>query len=127
MKTIKTTTTITNAGTIYLRNSILKALKLKRYDKVSLEVIDDALVIRPCFDITDWAVNYLFVHDLRNPTSYKIGRDRSVGITTVILPDGNIGVAQCSPNDAFDDVIGEAIALARALGEDGKIPEEVYG
>ena len=127
MKTIKTTATITNAGTIYLRNSILKALNLKRYDKVSLEVVDDALIIKPCFDITDWAVNYLFLHDLRNPTSYKIGRDQLAGITTVILPDGEIGVAQCSPNDTFNDEVGEAIALARALGADDEIPKEVFG
>lgn len=118
MKTIKTTTTINNTNTIYLQKAIRKALNLDNGDKVSLEVVDGALVIKPCLDVADWAVNYLFLHDLRNPTSYKIGRDRLAGITTVILPDGNVGVAQCSPNDAFDDVVGEAIALARALGED---------
>lgn len=126
MKTIKTTSIIVN-NTVYLRDAIRKAFNFKNGDKLSLEVVDDALVIKPYFDITDWAVNYLFVHDLKNPTSYKIGRDRLTGITTVILPDGNIGVAQCGPNDAFDDVVGEAIALARALGEDNKIPEEVFG
>lgn len=125
MKTIKTTATITNAGTIYLRNSILKALNLKRYDKVSLEVVDDALIIKPYFDIEEWANGYLLLNDLFAPVSYKVGRDRLAGITTVILPNGNIGVAQCSPNDAFDDVVGEAIALARALGKDNEIPEEV--
>ena len=118
MKTIKTTTTINSAGAIYLRNTIRKAL--------SLEVVDGALIIKPYFDIKDWANGYLLLHDLNVPASYKIGRDRLAGITTVILPNGNIGVAQCSPNDAFDDVVGEAIALARALGEDNEIPEEVF-
>ena len=50
-----------------------------------------------------------------------------MGITTVILPDGSIGVAQCGTNDKFNNEVGEAIALARALGEDREIPEEVYG
>lgn len=126
MKTIKTSTTINNAGGIYLQSSIRRALKLENGDKVSLEVIDGMLTIKPYFDISDWANGYLLLHDLNGPISYKIGRDRMVGITTVILPDGEIGVAQCSPNDAFDDVVGEAIALVRALGEDDEIPEEVF-
>ena len=48
------------------------------------------------------------------------------GITTVILPDGGVGVAQCSPNDKFDNNVGEAIALARALGAYDEIPKEVF-
>lgn len=127
MKAIKTTATINGAGAIYLRENIRKALNLNNGDRLSLEVIDGVLIIKPYFDIADWANNYLFLHDLNAPISYKIGRDRLAGITTVILPDGNVGVAQCGPNDAFDDVVGEAIALARALGEDNKIPEEVFG
>lgn len=126
MKTIKTTTTINSAGAIYLRNTVRKALNLDNGDRLSLEVVDGALIIKPYFDIKDWANGYLLLHGLNVPASYKIGRDRLAGITTVILPNGNIGVAQCSPNDAFDDVVGEAIALARALGEDNKIPEEVF-
>lgn len=126
MKNIKTTTIINRADAIYLQNSILKALNLKKGNRVSLEVINGALIIKPYFDIADWANRYLLLHDLNAPISYKIGRDRLAGITTVILPDGKTGVAQCSPNDAFDDVVGEAIALARALGEDNEIPEEVY-
>lgn len=127
MKTIKTTATITNTGTIYLRNSILKALNLKRYDKVSLEVIDGALIIKPYFDITDWAITYLALYESEFSMPYKIGRDRLAGITTVILPDGEVGVAQCSPKDKFDNNVGEAIALARALGAYDEIPKEVFG
>ena len=127
MKTIKTTTAINCISTIYLPNAIREALKLDNGDKVSLEVIDGALIIKPYFDIEDWANEYLLLHDLNVPVSYKIGRDRSVGITTVILPNGSIGVAQCGPNDKFNNEVGEAIALARALGEDREIPEEVYG
>ena len=127
MKTIKTTTTINSAGAIYLRNTIRKALNLDSGDRLSLEVVDGALIIKPYFDIEEWANGYLLLNDLFAPVSYKVGQDRLAGITTVILPDGNIGVAQCSPNDAFDDVVGEAIALARALGKDNEIPEEVFG
>lgn len=58
--------------------------------------------------------------------SYKVGRDQLAGITTVILSDGKIGVAQCSPNDDFNNEVGEAVALARALGEEHKIPREVF-
>lgn len=126
MKTIKTTTTINSAGAIYLRNTIRKALNLDNGDRLSLKVVDGALIIKPYFNIEDWANGYLLLHNLNAPVSYKIGRDRLTGITTVILPNGNIGVAQRSPNDAFDDVVGEAIALARALGEDNEIPEEVF-
>lgn len=127
MKTIKTTTTINRAGGIYLQSTIRNALGLEFGDKVSLEVVDGALVIKPCFDIEDWANGYLLLHDLNAPVSYKRGRDREMGITTVILSDGGIGVAQCSPNDEFNDEVGEAIALARALGEESEIPEEVFG
>lgn len=126
MKNIKTTTIINRANAIYLQNSILKALNLKKGNRVSLEVINGALIIKPYFDIADWANRYLLLHNLNAPISYKIGRDRLAGITTVILPDGKIGVAQCSPNDAFDDVVGEAIALARALGKGNEIPKKVY-
>ena len=126
MKNIKTTTTIKSAGAIYLRNNIRKALNLDNGDRVSLEVVDGALIVKPYFDIVDWAITYLALYDAKFSMSYKVGRDRLAGITTVILPDGKIGVAQCSPNDKFDNNIGEAIALARALGADNKIPKEVF-
>lgn len=126
MKTIKTTTTINRAGAIYLRNNIRKALNLNSGDKLSLEVIDGALIIKPYLDITDWAITYLALYYAEFSMPYKVGRDRTTGITTVILSDGRVGVAQCSPNDKFDDNIGEAIALARALGEDGIIPKEIF-
>lgn len=126
MKNIKTTTTINSAGAIYLRNNIRKALDLDSGDKVSLEVVDGALIIKPYFDITDWAITYLALYESEFSMSYKVGRDRLAGITTVILPDGEIGVAQCSPNDKFDNNVGEAIALARALGAYDEIPEEVF-
>lgn len=126
MKNIKTTTTINSAGAIYLRNNIRKALDLDSGDKVSLEVVDGALIIKPHFDITDWAITYLALYDSEFSMPYKVGRDRLAGITTVILPDGEIGVAQCSTNDKFDNNIGEAIALARALGAYDEIPEEVF-
>lgn len=125
MKNIKTTTTINSAGAIYLRNNIRKALNLNSGDKLSLEVVDGALIIKPYFDITDWATIYLAL----NPEfymPYKVGRDRTTGITTVILSDGRVGVAQCSPNDKFNDKIGEAIALARALGAYDEIPKEIF-
>ena len=125
MKNIKTTITINSA--IYLRNTIRKALDLNNGDKLSLEVVDGALIIKPYFDITNWAITYLALYDSEFSMSYKVGRDRLAGITTVILPDGKIGVAQCSPNDKFDDNIGEAIALARALGAYDEIPEEIFG
>ena len=126
MKNIKTTTTINSHGAIYLRNNIRKALDLDNGDKVSLEVVDGALIIKPYFDITDWAITYLALYESEFSMSYKVGRDRLAGITTVILPDGEVGVAQCSPNDKFNDNVGEAIALARALGEDDKIPKEIF-
>lgn len=53
MKTIKTTTTINSAGAIYLRNTIRKALNLDNGDRLSLEVVDGALIIKPYFDIED--------------------------------------------------------------------------
>ena len=123
MKTIKITTTISNDNTIYIPPVIRKAFNFKNGGKVSLEVIDGALIIKPCFDVVNWATNYLRIHELKG--FYKVGRDRVTGITTVILVNGRVGVAQCDPNDAFDDVVGEAIALARALGEDDKIPKEI--
>lgn len=126
MKNIKTTTTINSAGAIYLRDNIRKALDLDSGDKVSLEVVDGALIIKPYFDITDWAIIYLSLYESKFSMSYKVGRDRLAGITTVILPDGEVGVAQCSPNDKFDNNVGEAIALARALGAYDEIPEEVF-
>ena len=126
MKNIKTTTTINSAGAIYLRNTIRKALDLNSGDRLSLEVVDGALIIKPYFDITDWAITYLALYESEFSMSYKVGRDRLVGITTVILPDGEVGVAQCSPNDKFDNNVGEAIALARALGAYDEIPEEVF-
>lgn len=127
MKTIKTTATISNAGYIYLRGAFRKALKLNGNDKVSLEVVDGAIIIKPYFDVVGWANEYLTQYNSGLFLPYKRGRDRMVGITTVILPDGEIGVAQCGPNDEFIDEVGEAIALARALGEEDKIPEEVFG
>ena len=126
MKTIKTITTINSAGAIYLRNNIRKALDLDSGDRLSLEVVDGALIIKPFIDITDWAITYLARYESEFSMPYKTGRDRMTGITTVILLDGEIGVAQCSPNDKFNDNVGEAIALARGLGEDDKIPKEIF-
>lgn len=127
MKTIKTTTTINSAGAIYLRNTIRKALNLDNGDRLSLEVVNGALIIKPYFDITDWAITYLALYDSEFSMPYKVGRDRLAGITTVIFSDGQVGVAQCRPNDKFDYNVGEAIALARALGADDEIPKEVFG
>lgn len=124
MKTIKSTVTISKDSTIYIPPVIRGALNLKRNDKISLEVVDGAIVIKPYFDIVAWADHYLYVHNLKS--FYKVGRDRITGITTVILPNGNIGVAQCSPNDKFNDNVGEAIALARALSADYEIPKEIF-
>ena len=127
MKNIKTTITINGAGGAYLRNLIRKVFDLDGGDKLSLEVVDGAIIIKPYFDIVDWAITYLALYESEFSMPYKIGRDRMTGITTVILPDGEVGVAQCSPNDKFNDNVGEAIALARALGEDDKIPKEIFG
>lgn len=127
MKNIKTITTINSAGAIYLRNNIRKALDLDSGDKLSLEVVDGALIIKPYFNIVDWAITYLALYESEFSMSYKVGRDRLTGITTVILSDGEVGVAQCSPNDKFDNNVGEAIALARALGAYDEIPKEVFG
>ena len=126
MKNIKTTTTINSAGAIYLRNTIRKALDLDSGDRLSLEVVDGALIIKPYVDIVDWAVTYLALYKPEFSMPYKVGRDRLAGITTVILPEGEIGVAQCNPNDRFNDNVGEAIALARALGADDEIPKEIF-
>ena len=127
MKNIKTTITINGAGGSYLRNLICKTFDLDSGDKLSLEVVDGAIIIKPYFDIVDWAITYLALREPEFSMPYKIGRDRMTGITTVILPEGEVGVAQCSPNDKFNDNVGEAIALARALGEDDKIPKEIFG
>lgn len=126
MKNIKTTTTINSHGAIYLLSAIRKALKLDNGDRVSLEVVDGTLIIKPYFDITDWAITYLALYDSEFSIPYKVGRDRTTGITTVILSDGEVGVAQCSPNDKFNDNVGEAIALARALGAYDEIPKEIF-
>ena len=126
MKSIKTTITINDAGGTYLRNFIRKALDLDSGDRLSLEVVDGALIIKPYFDIANWAITYLALYESEFSMPYKVGRDRLAGITTVILSDGRVGVAQCSPNDKFNDNIGEAIALVRALGADDEIPKEVF-
>ena len=127
MKNIKTTITINGAGGAYLRNLIRKVFDLDSGDKLSLEVVDGAIIIKPYFNITDWAITYLALYESEFSMPYKVGRDRTTGITTVILPNGNIGVAQCSPNDKFNDNVGEAIALARALGAYDEIPKEIFG
>ena len=125
MKTIKDTVTISKDSTIYIPPVIRGALNLKRNDKISLEVVEGAIIIKPCFDIVDWADHYLHTHNMR--AFCKVGRDRVTGITTVILVNGEVGVAQCSPNDKFNDNVGEAIALARALGAYDEIPKEIFG
>ena len=126
MKNIKTTITINGAGGAYLRNLIRKVFDLDSGDKLSLEVVAGAIIIKPYFDIGDWAITYLALYESEFSMPYKIGRDRMTGITTVILPDGEVGVAQCSPNDKFNDNVGEAIALARALGAYDEIPKEIF-
>lgn len=125
MKTIKSTVTISKDSTIYIPPVIRGALNLKRNDKISLEVVDGAIIIKPYFDIVAWAEQYLYAHSFKS--FYKVGRDRVTGITTVILVNGRVGVAQCSPNDKFNGNVGEAIALARALGADDEIPKEIFG
>ena len=127
MKNIKTTITINGAGGAYLRNLIRKVFDLDSGDRLSLEVVDGAIIIKPYFDIVDWAITYLSLYESEFSMPYKTGRDRTAGITTVILPDGEVGVAQCSPNDKFNDNVGEAIALARALGAYDEIPKEIFG
>ena len=124
MKTIKDTVTISRDNTIYIPPVIRGALNLKRNDKISLEVAYGAIIIKPYFDIVDWADHYLYAHNFKS--FYKVGRDRVTGITTVILVNGRVGVAQCSPNDKFNDNVGEAIALARALGAYDEIPKEIF-
>ena len=126
MKNIKTTITINGAGGAYLRNLIRKVFDLDSGDKLSLEVVDGAIIIKPYFDIVDWAITYLALYESEFSMPYKVGRDRTAGITTVILPDGEVGVAQCSQNDKFNDNVGEAIALARALGAYDEIPKEIF-
>lgn len=126
MTTIKIPPIINIANAIYQSNSVRKALNIKSGDRLSMEIVDGALIIKPHFDIENWAFNYLFGHKLDLPPFYKIGRDKRAGITTVILFDGGVGVAQCNPNDKFSNSVGEAIALARALGEEDEIPEEVF-
>ena len=126
MKNIKTTITINGAGGAYLRNLIRKVFDLDSGDKLSLEVVDGALIIKPFFDIVEWAITYLALYEPEFSMPYKVGRDRTAGITTVILPEGEVGVAQCSPNDKFNDNVGEAIALARALGAYDEIPKEIF-
>ena len=127
MKNIKTTITINGAGGAYLRNLIRKVFDLDSGDKVRLEVVDGAIIIKPYFYIEDWAITYLALYEPEFSMPYKVGRDRTAGITTVILPDGEVGVAQCSPNDKFNNNVGEAIALARALGAYDEIPKEIFG
>ena len=125
MKTIKDTVTISKDSTIYIPPVIRGALNLKRNDKISLEVVEGAIIIKPGFDIVDWADHYLHTHNMR--AFCKVGRDRVTGITTVILVNGRVGVAQCGPKDKFNDNVGEAIALARALGAYDEIPKEIFG
>lgn len=126
MATIKIPPIINIANAIYQSNSVRKALNIESGDRLSMEIVDGALIIKPYFDIKNWAYNYLFVHKLGHSAFYKIGRDKRAGITTVILFDGRVGVAQCNPNDKFSNFVGEAIALARALGKEDEIPDEVF-
>ena len=63
MKTIKSTTTISNNSTIYIQPAIFRSLNLKRNDKISLEVVDGALIIKPYFDIVNWAITYLALYE----------------------------------------------------------------
>lgn len=53
MEAIKDTVTIRNDNTIYIPPVIRKAFNFKTGDKVSLEVIDGALIIKPCFDVVN--------------------------------------------------------------------------
>ena len=126
MKTVKTIAIVNGACVIYLPAGVRRALKLNGNDRITLEVVDGALIIKPYFDAVGWANEYLAQYNSGLSLPYKRGRDRMMGITTVILPDGEIGVAQCGPNDVFDNTVGEAIALARALGEDDEIPKEIF-
>lgn len=47
MKTIKRTVIIGKDSTIYIPIAIHKALNIKRYDKISLEVVEGAIIVKP--------------------------------------------------------------------------------
>lgn len=129
MKKTNMTATILSSGAnaIFLNSKVRSKLGFKIGSTVKLEILDGKLVVSSIFDPHKWAVNFLegFVNS-NGHKDYKVGRDMGSGITTVILPDGNVGVAECSPNDSWDGSVGEAIALARAMGRDFLIPDEIY-
>ena len=131
MKKTNMTATILSSGAIYLNSKIRSELGFKIGSTVKLEIKDGKLVVFPDFDPHKWAVE--FIENFSNSSDYrdyKVGRDMGSGITTVLLPDGSygqyVGVAECSQDDAWDGWVGEAIALARALGKDHLIPREIY-
>ena len=127
MKKTNMTATILSSGAIYLNSKIRSELGFKVGSTVKLEIKDGKLVVSSSFDPHEWAVNFLKGFTNSNGhKKYKVGRDNGSGVTTVILPEGYIGVAECSPNDPWDGYVGEAIALARALGKNHLIPNEIY-
>ena len=66
-----------------------------------------------------------------NPLSAELEKtfiDEEKGKVTVILKNGNIGRAACSPEDTFDPYVGFAVAYARAVaGSNSKFKNLVDG
>lgn len=66
-----------------------------------------------------------------NPLSAELEKtfiDQEKGKVTVILKNGNIGRATCSPEDTFDPYVGFAVAYARAVaGSNSKFKNLVDG
>ena len=66
-----------------------------------------------------------------NPLSAELEKtfiDQEKGKVTVILKNGNIGRAACSPEDKFDPYVGFAVAYARAVaGSNSKFKNLVDG
>ena len=66
-----------------------------------------------------------------NPLSAELEKtfiDQEKGKVTVILKNGNIGRAACSPEDTFDPYVGFAVAYARAVaGSNSKFKNLVDG
>lgn len=106
-----------------LSSEVRDLLKLPMGGKVNVELVNNSVVVSPYFDPEEWATQYLAVYGLYY--QWMTYRNEKDGITVVRLSKFKTGVAFCSPNDTYNSKIGEAIALARALGSSHEIPNQI--
>lgn len=106
-----------------LNSEVRDLLKLPMGGKVNVELVNNSVVISPYFDPEEWATQYLAVYALYY--HWMTYRNEKDGITAVRLSKFKTGVSFCGPNDTYNSKIGEAIALARAIGCSHEIPIQI--